>query len=382
MHDVIILGAGRIGSIIARDLCDCDKIKVTLADRRADYLFKIAEKTGCETVCDDVTNPKTLKNIIDKSDLVIGALPGRLGLGVLEQVIECKKRCIDISFMPEDPATLDERAKQTGSSVLFDFGVAPGMSNILAAGLANELDNLRQIKILVGGLPVVKKKPWEYAAPFSPADVIEEYTRPARIKINGEVTIREPLSGLENLEFAQIGTLEAFYTDGLRSLLETIDCPFVEEKTLRYPGHTKLIKLLRDSGFFGKETMEVGDTSIAPIALSQKLLEAAWHLGPMDDEFTVMRVFAISGENQPFTRTSWDLLDFTDRKRHETSMARTTGFPVAIAAKCVLDGTLSLPPGVHPPEACVDNEKFVGILLDELKKRGVNFVKSRSIHRD
>ena len=211
--------------------------------------------------------------------------------------------------------------------MIYDIGVAPGMSNLLAATAALEVAPARQIRILVGGLPVVRRQPWEYAAPFSPADVMEEYVRPARIKIGGKTTERPALSGIELLELPELGTLEAFYTDGLRSLLFNLDCPSMEEKTLRYPGYAKRIGLLRDSGFLGTEKIDINGVEMAPIDLTLKLLEPAWHLDDMMEEFTVMRVEATGGNGRPFNRMVWELFDRTDRDRKETSMAPHHGVP-------------------------------------------------------
>jgi saccharopine dehydrogenase-like NADP-dependent oxidoreductase len=375
MHKIIVLGAGRVGRVIARDLNEDPTLEVTLADRRQGVLERIAGQLGCESLCEDLADPAKLQQAVAGFDLAIGALPGALGLGALSSVIAAGTDCVDISFMPEDPRELDGEAKQTGARVLYDFGVAPGMSNLLAATSASELDPARQIMIVVGGLPVLRRKPWEYAAPFSPADVLEEYVRPARIKVGGEAVERPALSAVEILEFPEVGALEAFYTDGLRSLLDTLECPTMEEKTLRYPGYAERIRLLRDSGFLSADPVEVNGTAVRPIDLTLRLLEPAWHLEELMEEFTVMRITVTGGDTKPYTRVVWNLFDRTDRDRGETSMARTTGFPAAIAARRLLDGTLDLEPGVHPPEACSDNLEFVQSLLDDLKSRGVSYRK-------
>ena len=378
MHKIIILGAGRVGHVIARELNDEEGIEVTVADRRADLLDAVAKKLKCETVISDLGDGKAIRDLVEGYDLVVGALPGALGLQTLEAIIEASKNCVDISFMPEDPTVLSERAAAAGSTVLYDFGVAPGMSNLLAAASCKEAEPTRQIRILVGGLPVVRRQPWEYTAPFSPADVMEEYIRPARIKVGGNETQREALSGVEEIEFPELGTLEAFYTDGLRSLIDTIDCPSMEEKTLRYPGYAKRISLLRDSGFLGTEPIQVNGCDVVPRDFTLKLLEPAWHMDETMDEFTVMRVTVTGGDHAPYKRIQWDVLDRTNRDRRETSMARTTGFPAAIAAAEMVRGNLQIDPGVHPPEDLAHDSAFIDLLLAKLKERGVIYRKTVS----
>ena len=97
---------------------------------------------------------------------------------------------MDIAFFPEDPFDLDDLAKKNGVTALVDFGVAPGMSNMFAGYHQLQMASLSRIEILVGGLPVVREFPFEYKAVFSPIDVIEEYTRPARYIENGHEVIR------------------------------------------------------------------------------------------------------------------------------------------------------------------------------------------------
>lgn len=373
--NVIVLGAGRVGRVIARDMNDDPQICVTVADRRADMLASVREKLGCETIADNLADPGAVARVVADFDFAIGALPGALGLSTLRGIVAAGKPCVDISFLPEDPKILDDEARRTGSSVLYDFGVAPGMSNLLSAAAALAVAPARQITILVGGLPLVRRQPWEYAAPFSPADVIEEYIRPARIKIGGALQERAALSGVETVEFPEIGTLEAFYTDGLRSLLTTVPCPAMEEKTLRYPGYAKRVALLRDTGFFDSKPIDVNGAAVSPRELTLKLLEPAWYLDELTEEFTIMRINVTGGDGDPYKRICWELLDRTDRYRNETSMARTTGFPAAIAARAMIRGAVSLGPGVFPPEALAGDSAFIESLLAELKARGVLYRK-------
>jgi saccharopine dehydrogenase-like NADP-dependent oxidoreductase len=338
-------------------------------------LASVVSKIGCETIADNLADSEAVSRVVEGFDLAIGALPGSLGLSTLRGVVAAGKNCVDISFMPEDPMVLADEARRTGAKVLYDFGVAPGMSNLLSAAAASAVAPVRQIRILVGGLPLVRRQPWEYAAPFSPVDVIEEYIRPARIKVGGAVNERAALSGVESVEFPEIGTLEAFYTDGLRSLLTTVSCPAMEEKTLRYPGYAKRISLLRDTGFFDSAPIDVNGVMVSPRDLTLKLLEPAWYLDELMDEFTVMRIQVTGGDAAPHKRIVWELLDRTDRYRNETSMARTTGFPVAIAARALLRGTIALEPGIHPPESLARDGAFIDNLLAELKVRGVLYRK-------
>ena len=229
--------------------------------------------------------------------------------------------------------------------------------------------------ILVGGLPATRRWPYEYAAVWSPIDVLEEYTRPARYVEHGVLVEREALSDVELIELPGLGTLEAFNTDGLRSLAHTIKAPDLKEKTLRWPGHAEKIRLLRATGFFSREPVEVAGVKVRPLDLTAKVLFPLWRLGEDEEEVTVMRVEVEGGPPAARRRYTYDLLDRTDRERGETSMARTTGFPATAVARLLLSGAYQKP-GVHPPEILGREPAIHAQVMEALRQRGVFFRES------
>lgn len=373
MAKILVLGAGRVGRVIARDLQEDPALQVTVADRDGATLAALGARHGFATLTAELGDAAQVARLAPGFDLVVGALPGFLGLRALEAVIDAGRSYVDISFLPEDPRPLGARAREKGVVVLYDIGVAPGMSNVLLAHSARKVAPARFGRYVVGGLPVIRRLPWEYEAPFSPIDVVEEYTRPARFRSGGELRVRPALSDPELFHFEALGTLEGFLTDGLRSLLDTVDCPHLEEKTLRYPGHAERIRVLRDSGFFDDREVTVGGARVNVRDFTFALLDPAWHQAEGSEEFTVMRVEVEGGTVEAPQRRVWDVLDRTDPVRGETSMARTTGFPAAICARRILDGTAPLGPGVHPPEALAVDDAFVDLLVREHAARGVAY---------
>src|SRR3990172_2898643 len=208
MSNIIVLGAGMVGSAMAIDLSK--NHKVTLTDLNSQRLSHVKEKCKAINILQlDVCEKPKFHSLLKDFDLVICAVPGFLGFETLKQVIEAGKNVVDISFFPENALDLDKLAKAKGVTAIVDCGVAPGMDNILL-GYYNEKLKLTDFECLVGGLPKIKKWPFCYKAPFSPVDVIEEYTRPARYVENGNVIIREPLTDCEFIEFDKVGTLESF----------------------------------------------------------------------------------------------------------------------------------------------------------------------------
>jgi lysine 6-dehydrogenase len=249
MTNIIVLGAGMVGSAMAGDLSN--KHCVTIADLSIDRLNHIKEKYSNINILQiDVCDKTNLLDTLTNFDFVVCAVPGFLGFQTIKTVIEAGKNVVDISFFPENALELDTLAKAKGVTAIVDCGVAPGLHNIIL-GHYNEILKLTDFETLVGGLPKVKKWPFNYKAPFSPIDVIEEYTRPARYVENGNIIIREALTDCEFVNFDKVGTLESFNSDGLRSILFTMPhIKNMKEKTLRYPGHVEYVRVLKDSGFF------------------------------------------------------------------------------------------------------------------------------------
>jgi saccharopine dehydrogenase-like NADP-dependent oxidoreductase len=184
--------------------------------------------------------------------------------------------------------------------------------------------------------------------------------------------VREALSDPELIDFPGLGTLEAFNTDGLRSLLKTIRAPNLKEKTLRWPGHIDKIRVLRAAGLFGTEPVDVGGVRVRPIDLTARLLFPQWRLGEKDEEFTVMRVDVDGTRGGAAFRCVYDLVDRTDPAAGDTSMARTTGFPAAIVGRLLLRGEFRRP-GVHPPETLGADRGLFRHVIEELRRRGVSF---------
>jgi saccharopine dehydrogenase-like NADP-dependent oxidoreductase len=228
---------------------------------------------------------------------------------------------------------------------------------------------------MVGGLPVVRTWPYEYKAVFSPSDVLEEYVRPARFVAHGEVVTLPALSEPELVDFPGVGTLEAFNTDGLRTLLRTSKVPFMKEKTMRYPGHIEKMRMLRETGFFGKEPVEAGGAKVRPMDLTSKLLFRMWQLGDQEEDLTVMRVTVEGEKGGQRVRYDYELLDRYDQTTGTTSMARTTGFTCTAAARLVAQGSYRRT-GISPPEFLGRESTCHLFVMQELAKRGVVFRQS------
>jgi saccharopine dehydrogenase-like NADP-dependent oxidoreductase len=366
MKKIVVLGSGMVGRIIALDLSA--DFEVTAVDLSRENLARL-EGTAVRPVRADLSSPAKLRDITASADLVVGAVPGSMGFKTLREVIAAGRDIVDISFFPEDALALDDAARAAGVTAVVDCGVAPGMSNMILGYHAARMD-VQRFACYVGGLPFRREFPFEYKAPFSPADVIEEYIRPARYVENGYLVVKPALSDVENMDFAEIGTLEAFNSDGLRSLLTTMKTPNMIEKTLRYPGHVRHILALRDSGFFDKEEIDVGGRKVRPLDATSAVLFKHWQLHEEDDEFTVMRIVAEGRAGGRAWGVQYDLFDRRDRKTGFSSMARTTGFPATAAARLILSGAFRRK-GICPPEYIGAEESAFRFIMAELAARNV-----------
>ncbi len=375
MRRIVVLGCGRVGALMAKDLAAHSDLEVTAVDARQETLRRLKAQARLKTKKTDLSNPKEVSRLVERFDLAVGSVPGFMGFTTMKAVVDAGVDYADISFFPEDPFRLDRQARAKGVTAVVDCGVAPGISNMIVGHVDSVLDRTDSVTIMVGGLPKKREQPWEYKAPFSPPDVLEEYTRPARLVRKGRVVTVPALTDVEQVKLPGIGVLEAFNTDGLRTLIRTIRARDMKEKTLRYCGHADKIRLLRDSGLLDKHKVKVNGNTVRPLDVTSRMLFPMWELAEGEEEFTVMRVEVEGKKDGKRLRYTYDLLDWYDRKTGDTSMARTTGFPNAIMAYLIATEEFAHP-GVCPPEYIGRDEKTFDEVLKELRKRNVKLRRS------
>ena len=369
---IAILGAGMVGRAMAIYLQQ--KYSVTSFDVSEQSLDILSKKNKLiKTVKSDLSNFENYPTLLQNFDYVICAVPGFMGYNALQAIINAGKNVVDISFFPEDALTLDNLAKQKNVTAIVDCGVAPGMSNLIL-GYHNANMTITNFECMVGGLPKKRVKPFEYKAPFSPIDVLEEYTRPARYVENSCIISKPALSDAELLNFEPVGTLESFNTDGLRSILFTMGhIPNMKEKTLRYPGHIDLMKGLIAAGFLSTE--KINGLATTPMEFTSKLLFNQWNLGEEEPEFTLMQI-NISDKTKTITYNLYDEYDATTKT---SSMSRTTGYTATAALNMLIDGQFK-DKGVFPPELVGKYENCFNYMLDYLKERNVLYTKSEVVN--
>lgn len=349
---VVILGAGRVGKAIAADLSE--EFEVTSADVSRDALESLSSRYRVNTKVAELGSSEAVSDAIRDADLVISAVPGHMGFNTLRTIIESRKDVVDISFFPEDAFDLDELARSSNVTAAVDCGLAPGIPDFLAGSLAGQMQ-IRDFDFMVGGLHFGRTEPHQYLPTFSPSDVWEEYTRPARYVRDGKVVTMPALSEPELVQFEISGrplVLEAFNTDGLRSLIRTMEgrIPNMKEKTLRYPGHIAYIKELQETG--------------------KGWTPDAWKPGDDEDEFTIMRITARGITGGQESAVSYTLFVPYDKEMRLSSMAKTTGFTCTGVARCVLDGTYKHA-GISPPSFIGASPGRLDRILSHLRERDI-----------
>ena len=367
--NIVVLGAGRVGGAIVRDLSAEADFSVKVVDLDPQAMDRL-EGLGVELELHDLSNPDRVVEAVAGADVVVGCVPGFMGYRTVEVALGEGKPVVDISFFEEDAFGLDELAREEGVPCLVDCGVAPGLSNLILGRMEAALDETTSFRALVGGLPVERDWPWEYKAPFSPRDVLAEYMRPARLRRNGQDVTLPALSEVELVHFPGLGTLEAFNTDGLRTLMDTSSTPDLVEKTMRYPGHADRMRVLREAGFFNDTEILAPSGLVRPRDVTETLLFDAWQFEEGEPDLTVGR-FTIEGvQDGRRVRHTYDLLDYYNTETETSSMARTTGYTCAAMVRLVAQGRWTQP-GVAPAEIVGRNKACFDFVLEHLEERDV-----------
>lgn len=343
---IAVLGGGAQGRVIAADLAaSLPDTHVTVADVRRPQLPAAANLAFVEA---DLSSRESVARLLRAHDLGVCALPSKFGFAALEAAIDAKRSMVDVSFAAEDPLGLDAAARRAGITLTPDAGLAPGISNLVIGHSVREHGAPRELMIYVGGVAEDRAAPYGYVITWSIDDLLEEYTRPARIIEGGEVVTVPVFSGMEMLDIPGVGAMEAFYSDGLRSLLYTIPgVPEMGEKTLRWPGHAAAVQPLVAAGTL-VETLR-RECSASPardlVALRVRLT--------YDDATRI-----------------WDMADRYDPNTGRTAMSRTTALTTSVVAQLAAAGGLGAP-GVRPLERVAENEKAFHFVRDGLAERGV-----------
>lgn len=388
MKKVIILGAGMMGHVMASELVKEKDIDLTIADFSIENLEAVKKACNIKTVQVDFSVAGEAKKLVKDYDLIVGALPKFLAAQTAMEILETGVDMVEVSGLDyanksaEDRKAMEDAAAKTGATIALGIGLAPGMINVFTGYAASKLDKPMNANLLVGGLPVIRKKPYEYKLVFSLIGTLGQFVFPVKVVKNNQILVQEACSEVEEIEFEELGTLEAFTTNGLTSLMHTHKdiIPDMKEMTIRYPGHVEKIKLLRESGLLSYDYIDFKGAKFRPVDFTSEMLLPSWKMQAGEMDLTPVRADISGIQDGKETNYHWELVDYFDPKTNYTSMARTTCFPALIMARLMLDGKFKYSGGLCHPEYIGQNHEVFDILMKEHEKRGV-FYKHKVVQK-
>jgi lysine 6-dehydrogenase len=370
---ILVVGCGKVGSEIARDLAGSDEVDSVVAMDASSQNLKLLRKrvpNKTQMVKLSISQKNRLHGLLRKVDLVCGALPGRLGFDLISETVKAGRDTVDISYTPRDAFLLRAKAKEVGCRVVPQCGVAPGFTNMCVGDASRRMEKMTSVEIFVGGLPEKPEPPLNYRIVFSLEDVVNEYSRPVQVIEEGKQRKVDPLSGRGDISFPGIGKLEYFLTDGLGSLPRSFPrTREMHEFTLRYPGHADMMSTLRVLGFFEQNRVKIGGIEVEPRHLSIELLREAMSRGSPED-FLALRVDVKGLSRGKKIHLRYQLLDHYNRRSGVSAMARTTAYPCTSIALLMGRGRIR-ETGIVTPERIAQDEGLFQFVLDRLDEHGV-----------
>jgi lysine 6-dehydrogenase len=371
------MGAGKMGIVLAKDLIESDsKNKVTLVDISSKQLEKAKKFIGSKRLIPlqkDLEKEKQRQEIFEGQDVALAALLHKHCLLALETAVQKGVHFVDlVGEKPLDRFKHNSEAKKKEITLISGLGVSPGITNICVGRAVHLLDDVENAMIYVGGNPVHPKPPLNYRIVYAVESVLDFYERNALILKNGKIKEVEPLSGMETIQFPHpFSEMECFYTDGLNSLVHTMQEKIkgeLAEKTIRYKGHAQGIKILKECGLFSRQPIRLGEKQVIPRELLEVLLDSKMKLGKEKD-VTLLRIVVEGKKSGKPTTHIFEMIDFYDSEKDYTSMGKTTSFPASIAAQMITSGRIAQKGSVFPEE--IFQADLYQPLIDALKERGV-----------
>jgi len=373
---MLVLGAGLQGSACTYDLLQNPDVKsVRLADLHTGHLEPfLAPYSGERLIFTplDVRDKEAVLALMRESDAVMSAIPYYFNFELAELAVEAGVHFSDLGGNTEivfKQKTLDAAAKKKNITIIPDCGLAPGMVNILAEHGIRQLDKVQTVRIFVGGLPQDPEPPLNYQIVYSLEGVLDYYTTLSWVLRNGKRTQVTALSEIETVRFdGSVGELEGFHTaGGLSTMAFRYEgkIPTMEYKTLRYPGHAKIMEAIRELGLLELKPVDVKGVKVVPrdlvvAAMGPRLTK------PEAYDLVALRVVTEGTKDGKPKKVGWELVDYYDKKHGISAMERSTGYSLSITGQMQARGEIGKA-GVFTPDEAIPAEKYI----QELGKRGV-----------
>jgi lysine 6-dehydrogenase len=373
--NVLILGCGMMGRAIAYDLNRFSHFeKIMIGDNNNQAMSdakRFLKGTEVEVIKANAEDAHQIKKLFQTVDVAISAVPYRFNLSVAKSAVHTKTHFIDLggnNAIVEKERSLFSQARRQNVTIIPDSGLAPGLVSVITRDIVDHFDTVDQVNLRVGGLPCHPQGPLNYQIVFSPYGLINEYVEDALILDHGRILTKKSMTEVETIRFQKpFSTMEAFLTSGGCSTLPFTyknKIGYLDYKTIRYPGHCEKIKAFLDLGFADVTAIQIGSHAIAPRDVFASLL--AKNIPSSGEDVVLLRVTSRGTRNGKKYTRKYQIIDYCDAKQHISAMMRTTGYPVAITAQMIEDGTIQ-DHGVFCPEEIIPPSQF----FSELKKRGI-----------
>ena len=373
---MLVLGAGLQGSACAYDLLQNPEVKeVRLADLHTGHLPQfLAPHSGERLIFTplDVRDKEAVLALMRESDAVMSAIPYYLNYELAALAVQAGVHFSDLGGNTEivfKQRTLDADAKKKHITVIPDCGLAPGMVNILAEHAIRQLATVETVRIFVGGLPQDPVPPLNYQIVYSLEGVLDYYTTLSWVLRKGKRTRVKALSEIEAVYFGgSLGELEGFHTaGGLSTMAFRYEgkIPTMEYKTLRYPGHARIMEAIRELGLLELKPVDVKGVKVVPrdlvvAAMGPRLTK------PNAQDLVALRVYAEGTKGGRSKRIGWEMVDYYDEDNGISAMERSTGYSLSITGQMQARDEIGKA-GVFTPDEAIPAEKYIA----ELAKRGV-----------
>jgi lysine 6-dehydrogenase len=373
---IVVIGAGMMGRAIAYDLEKYSNFEtLTIADMNKKAIqnvknFLKSNNINYEIL--DISKKKKKKKLFQKNDVVVSALPYFFNFELTKIAIETKTHFLDLggnNDVVNQQINLFNKAKKNNITVIPDCGLSPGLTSIITHDIVDYLDIIESVKIRVGGLPLEPKPPFNYQIVFSPNGLINEYVEEGIILENGKIKTKSSLTELEEIVFPEpFGKLEAFITSGGTSTLPFTykdKIKYLDEKTIRYPGHCEKFKLLLEMGLGNNKPLKIGNKSIVPRDLLIELLLK--NIPTTGEDVVLCKVIGKGMKNNEKIEVEYTIIDYFDKEHNITAMMRTTGYPVSILAQMIEQKIIN-------KHGVFSNEEIVlpKLFFKDLEKRNIN----------
>jgi len=373
-----VLGAGMMGCAVVYDLAQSKSVQEILV---ADYDFgraqEVARQFGsgkAKAVRADVRDVPALAKLVAKYEAVLNCTQYYWNLQVMQAALAARVHYLDLGglfYTTRKQLELDNDFRNIGKLAILGIGSAPGIANVMARFLADQLDRVQFVRVYNGSRDF-QSYPDALAFGFSIATILDELTIPPMHFLNGRFEARERFSGAEPMTFPKpIGKLEMRHSihSEVASLPLSFKSKGIQEAFFKINYDPKLIEvtqLLAAIGLLEQEPVLVGDNKISPRALLEHLLKRRPPSRESPKDVETIRVVVRGKKGRRAQTLSLDATTRYTTKPALSAVARDTGFPISVAAQMISAGEITAT-GVRAPETAISAREF----LRRLHQRGI-----------